>query len=93
MDASSSVDEKDWFFAAPNWAFVSEYCQKWQGPRDLYCVDVFSASGKFKKIFQRNNLAAEAFDIQSDVSQDVTSKQGFLALLSLGMRSLGTKGK
>eukprot|EP00435_Cladocopium_sp_Y103_P008067 s2243_g2.t1 len=85
LDASTTVDEADWFFAPSQWVSVYSFCKSWKGERQYHCLDTFSVSQKFAKIFQANGFQAASFDIKSDPSEDITTRSGFLKLLDLGM--------
>ena len=88
-DATSSLPEESWFHAAREWGFLSSWTHKWQGPRSLTCLDVFSRSQRFSKLFKKHGYKAEAYDICRDKRCDITSRSGFLILLNWGMQILG----
>ena len=92
-DASTKLDEKEWYRAPGDWGFLSNWCQKWPGTRDLFCVDVFSSGKKLSKKFMECGYKSAAYDIKNEEGSrcDITSREGFLHLLDLGMKLLGYK--
>ena len=88
LDAASHVPEKDWYFARHDWNSLLQHCQRWDGKRDLMCLDVFSYSQGIRKTFERAGYKAMAYDIKSDAGFDITTKAGFVCLLNMGMSIL-----
>lgn len=90
-DAATSVLEDQWYWARDDWGYLSGYCGRWDrkgGHRHLQCLDVFSASRRFQQIFQSHGHHASAFDIKNDRKCDITTKEGFMLLLHLGLQKL-----
>jgi hypothetical protein len=88
LDASSTVAEHERFDASRRWGLVSTFCQRWEGSRSLTCLDVFSASRKFQRAFERRGHTAQSFDVKNNPEDDITSRRGFLKLVDLGMQFL-----
>ena len=88
LDASSSVPESQWYDASGDWLFLHEFCTTWCGPRRFHCVDVFSYSMKFATTFSQHGYHSVAYDIRNDRGDDITTKDGFLRLLALGLATL-----
>lgn len=85
LDASSSVPEAVWFHAENEWAFLTSWCERWEGDRKWMCLDCFSASRKLASRFRIGGYPSVSYDIKNDEQQDVTTRSGFLMLLGLGM--------
>ena len=90
LDQSTGAEESEWFRASHHGEMLSEFCSGWTGERCWNCVDVFSASGMFRKTFQKNGLTAVSYDIQSNCRHDICTKEGFLVLLTFGMEFLSS---
>ena len=90
-DASTTVSEDSWYWARDDWFYLAQYCQDWDRQRKcrhLMCVDVFSVSQGFRKIFEKNGHSARSFDVKTSPQEDITTKAGFLLLLEMGLATL-----
>lgn len=85
------MKESEWFFAQSALDGLREYCEQWAGQRCWMCLDVFSRSRKFEKEFTRNGLRATSYDVLNNPLHDITTKSGFLLLLSLGLQFLANR--
>jgi len=90
-DVAASLPEVLWFDASAHVEKLQAYCVAWQGTRDLYLADMFSASRGLKKAFQRRGYRAKAFDINTSYKQDILSENGFYAAVDMIMSFLGGK--
>jgi hypothetical protein len=90
-DVAASLPEALWFDASAHVEKLQAYCVAWQGTRDLYLADMFSASQGLKKAFQRRGYRAKAFDINTSYKQDILSENGFYAAVDMIMSFLGGK--
>jgi len=90
-DVAASLPEALWFDASAHVEKLQAYCVAWQGTRDLYPADMFSASQGLKKAFQRRGYRAKAFDINTSYKQDILSENGFYAAVDMIMSFLGGK--
>ena len=89
-DASTTVLESEWFHAAAEMPLLDDYCQQWVGERTWNCVDVFSASQRFQKHFQKYGWTATSYDVKNNAAHDVTARKGMEILLNFG---LGTRDR
>ena len=90
-DASTTVPEEQWYWARNDWGYLDRYCRLWDskfGIRDLVCLDVFSASRGFQKMFEQHGHKSASYDIKTDGRFDITTKEGFKNLLTLGLQNL-----
>lgn len=92
LDASTTQPEHLWYRAADDWEYLSSYCFRFDGPRYLDCVDIYSVSQKFAKTFAKAGFSSVSYDIKSNPFHDVTSKVGFLSLLNFGLALLALAG-
>ena len=56
--------------------------------RTLHCIDVFGASGRVSKTWERAGYSAESFDVKLSPRHDLCSEQGFKTLMTLGLKNL-----
>lgn len=90
-DASTTVGEDSWYWARDDWFYLSQHCRDWDRKgkcRHLMCVDVFSVSQGFRKIFEKNGHSARSFDVKTSPQEDITTKAGFLVLLDMGLATV-----
>lgn len=85
LDASTSVEETEWFSAGAAWVSMNKHCCIWAGQRQYHCLDVFSHSQKFARKFAHHGFKSIAFDIKTHPSNDITTRSGFTKLLDLGL--------
>lgn len=90
MDQSTGAEESEWFRAVHHGQMLSEFCSGWAGERRWNCLDVFSASGMFRKAFHKKGLTGVSYDIQSNHCHDICTREGFLVLLTFGMEFLSS---
>lgn len=86
LDASTTVDEDDWYLAARDWGSLDKFCRRFSAERNLFCVDVYSVSKRIANTFTSHGFAAAAFDIKSNPLHDITTRAGFLILLELALK-------
>lgn len=87
-DTTTSVDPDHWYRAADHWEEILEFAQSFQGPCDLHCVDVFSASQAIAKAFKRRFYRACSWDIKLSTHMDIVTESGCYDLLGLCLRLL-----
>ena len=87
-DMSTSTPEGQWFRACENMDELSSFCERWNGPCHMKCVDLFSASKRVARTFQRYGHSACSFDIMNDKNEDILSPCGFYRALVLALSFL-----
>ena len=85
-DTTTSVDPDHWYRAADHWEEILDFAQSFQGPCDLHCVDVFSASQAIAKAFKRRFYRACSWDIKLSTHMDIVTESGCYDLLGLCLR-------
>lgn len=86
-DTSTVLCESAWFNACAHDADLDAFCSRWQVPRNLFCVDLFSASKRVSNAFVMRGFMAKSFDIVSSADEDVLSEGGFYRALVLILSS------
>ena len=93
-DTTTSVDPDHWYRAANHWEEILGFVQSFQGPCDLHCVDVFSASRAIAKAFKKRFYRACSWDIKLSTHMDIVTESGCYDLLGLCLRlNLGLVGR
>lgn len=86
VDLSATLPEQQWYHAHEHEACVEQYVAESEVPRDLACLDLFSASQVIAQTWQQHGLPAAAADIQLGMHFDILGESGFFCTLQLLLR-------
>ena len=81
----STSGSTDLFEARQHLSDVLDFVARWRGKRSLHFMDFFAGVGVAGYTFTRAGYSADAYDVDLNPSQNITTRVGFFAALTMIM--------